>query len=85
VSIISNSESGDKVIDRFHPITWHGEWIQLAQLELTFANESERGTWTVEKVDLPEPGLTGLLMTGFIVLLWCRRRAKAPLTMKKYV
>ena len=85
VSATSNSETGDQLTFRFHPVTWHREWIQLVQLEFAFTNESERGTWTIEKVDLPEPGLAGLLVTGLTLLLWSRRRAQAPATTKKYV
>lgn len=77
VNVISNSETGDQLTFRFHPVTWHRAWIQLIQLEFSFANESERGTWTVEQADLPEPGLAGLLATGLTLLLWSRRRIKA--------
>lgn len=76
VNVVSNSERGDQVVNRFHPITWHGEWIQLAQLEFTFADVKNRGIWTVEKVELPEPGLAGLLATSLMLLLWSRRRGK---------
>lgn len=83
VSVVSNSETGDQLISRFHPVTWHREnWIQLVQLEFAFTNESERGSWTVEQIDLPEPGLAGLLVTGLSLLLWSRRRIKAPATVK---
>ncbi|MEN0038546.1 MAG: hypothetical protein AAGC78_15830 [Cellvibrio sp.] len=77
VNVVSNSERGDQVVNRFHPITWHGEWIQLAQLEFTFADMKNRGSWTVEKVELPEPGLAWLLATGLTALLWSRRRHKS--------
>jgi|GEM_PF-4608594 len=84
VSVVSNSETGDQLTSRFHPLTWHREnWIQLVQLEFAFTNESERGTWTIEKLDLPEPGLAGLLVTGLMLLVWVRQRAKAPVAMKK--
>lgn len=77
VNVVSDSERGDQVVNSFHPITWHGEWIQLAQLEITFADMKNRGTWTVNKIDVPEPGLAGLLATGLTMLLWSRRRHKS--------
>jgi hypothetical protein len=77
VNVVSNSERGDQVVNSFHPITWHGEWIQLAQLEITFADMKNRGTWTVNKIDVPEPGLAGLLATSLTMLLWSRRRHKS--------
>jgi len=75
VRVSSNSESGDQVILRFHPITWHGEWIQLVQLEIGFTDTSS-GNWTIEKVSVPEPRLAGLLLAGLLVLLWSRQKNK---------
>lgn len=85
VNVLSNSENGDQMGYRFHPITWHGEWIQLVQLDINFAEAKNRGTWTVEKITLPEPGVAGLLLSGLAVLIWTRRRNKGAPAMKKYV
>ena len=76
VNLSSSSEAGDQIGFRFHPITWHGQWIQLVQLDITFADENNPGIWTVEKVAVPEPGMAGLLLSGFAGLLWARRRGK---------
>lgn len=76
VNVTANSDSGDQVVNRYHPITWHGDWIQLAQLELTFGNALSSGNWTVEQVKLPESGTTGLLAIGLGALLWFRRTRK---------
>lgn len=78
VRVISNSDRDDQVIFRFHPITWHGDWIQLVQLEIGFANTSG-GNWTVEKISVPEPRLAGLLLIGLLVLLWSRQKGKNSL------
>lgn len=82
-NVVSNSAHGDQVVNRFHPITSHGEWIQLAQLEFTFADMKNRGIWTVEKIALPEPGLTVLLLTGLGMLAQSRRRRKRQVHREK--
>lgn len=76
VSIRANSETGDQLIARFHPVTWHRHWVQLAQLEVAFTNTSS-GTWTVEKIPVPEPGLAELLLAGLLALLWSRQKGKS--------
>ncbi|MDO8343506.1 MAG: hypothetical protein Q7T48_09930 [Cellvibrio sp.] len=78
IRISSNSETGDQLTLRFHPTTWHRHWIQLAQLEFTFADISS-GNWTIEKVSVPEPRLATLLMVGLLVLLWSRQKNKKAL------
>ena len=85
VNVVSHSDHGDQTVLRFHPLTWHREWIQLAQLEFAFADPDNHGIWTVENIALPEPRLAGLLLSGLAVLFWSRRRAKALAALKKYV
>lgn len=66
----------DQFINRFHPTTWHRHWIQLAKLELTYAEASSPGNWTIEKIAVPEPGVAGLLVAGLLGLLWSRRGSR---------
>lgn len=75
VGVTSSSETGDQLTFRFHPTLWRGYWLQLAQLDITYA-DTGTGQWSVEKFSVPEPRLTGLLLTGLVVLLWSRRRGK---------
>lgn len=75
INVASSSETGDQLSFRFHPTLWRGYWLQLAQLEITYA-DTTRGNWAVEKFYVPEPRLAGLLLTGLLVLLWSRQRSK---------
>ena len=83
VTVRSNSDTGDQLGLRFHPITWHGQWIQLVQLDITFADEQNRGSWTVEKMAVPEPGMGGLLLGGLAALLWSRRTNRRSIRQEK--
>ncbi|HSC67448.1 MAG TPA: hypothetical protein VLC79_07150 [Cellvibrio sp.] len=85
VNVASHSDYGDQAMLRFHAVTWHRQWIQAAQLELTFSDLEHRGTWTVENIALPEPGLAGLFMSGLAVLVWARRSSRRLPGKKKYV
>ena len=58
----------------YHPVTWHRHWIQLIPIELQFAAANQPSNWTIERIDVPEPGLAGLFFSGLAILLWCRRR-----------
>lgn len=75
ISVTSSSETGDQLTIGYHPITWHRHWIQLAQLEFTFANAGS-GHWTVETISVPEPRLIVLLSMGLLVLFWSRQKRK---------
>lgn len=75
VRVTSNSETGDLLRLRFHPITWHRHWIQLAQLEIDFSG-AQSGHWTVDKISVPEPPLVGLLLIGLLMLIWSREHIK---------
>ena len=64
---------------RYHPVTWHRHWIQLIPIELEFSAINKPSNWTIERIDVPEPGLAGLLFSGLAVLLWRRRAHKNPI------
>lgn len=63
----------DKFTNRFHPITWHRHWIQLAKIQMSYSDSSNPGGWTVAKIAVPEPRVAGLLLAGLLGLLWSRR------------
>ncbi len=75
IGVASSSETGDQLTFRFHPTLWRGYWLQLAQLEITYADTTS-GHWTVEKFSVPEPRLVGLLWIGLLVLFWSRQQGK---------
>lgn len=72
--IRSSNIGGDEVINRFHPFTWHGEWIQLALIEHTFSAMNNLGVWVVTPTWVPEPGIAGIFLAGIAALCWHRRR-----------
>ncbi|WP_323813711.1 PEP-CTERM sorting domain-containing protein [Cellvibrio sp. NN19] len=79
VNVRSYSTSGDQLVERFHPLTSRRETlIQLALLEFNYADETSLSNWTIERIDVPEPGLAGLFFSGLATLLWCRRRDRSP-------
>lgn len=66
----------DLLTSRIHVHTWHYHWIQLAPLKYEFSDANQIDNWTIERIDVPEPGLAGLFFSGLATLLWCRRRDK---------
>jgi len=75
IHLTSSSAVGDQLTFRFHPTLWRGYWLQLAQLEITYADTSS-GRWTIEQFSVPEPRLAGLLLAGLLVLLWSRQQRR---------
>ncbi len=77
VDIKSQSGTGmcncDVFTNRFHPTTWHGHWIQLVLLQFDYSAANDVGSWTIEKVPVPEPRMTLFLVIGILGLLWYRR------------
>ncbi len=78
----STNHTGDEVINRFHPFTWHGEWIQLALIEHTFSGINNPGVWVVTPTWVPEPRMGGIFLMGFVALCWYRRRRLGPAVTK---
>lgn len=79
VDISSRGGSGtintDNFFVQFHPITWHGEYIQLVRLGFEYSGANDSGNWTIEKISVPEPTGAGLVLAGLAGLV-CLRRIK---------
>lgn len=72
----TNTCNCDLLTGRIHVHTWHYHWIQLAPLKFEFSNANQTENWTIENIQVPEPSLAGLCLSGLAVLLWCRRGNK---------
>ncbi len=77
VDIVSQGGTGlcncDVFTNKFHPTTWHGQWIQLVLLQFDYSNTNNVDSWTIEKIAVPEPRTMAFLLIGLLGLLWCRR------------
>lgn len=81
VDITSQSGTGcncDLFSNRFHPFTWHGgRYIQFQLYQFDYLGTNDVGSWTIREVSVPEPRMMGVLLLGFLGLLWSRRKVKA--------
>ncbi|HTF96981.1 MAG TPA: PEP-CTERM sorting domain-containing protein [Cellvibrio sp.] len=66
----------DVFTNRVNAHTWHYVWFKLAPLQYIYSGESQFGNWTIEKINVPEPGSAGLLMAGLLGLLGLRSADK---------
>jgi hypothetical protein len=77
VDIVSQGGTGlcncDLFTNKFHPTTWHGQWIQLVLLQFDYSNTNNVDSWTIEKIAVPEPRTMAFLLIGLLGLLWSRR------------
>ncbi|WP_039916786.1 hypothetical protein [Cellvibrio mixtus] len=81
IAVKSSSEDGDKLSNRFHPSTWHGYYIQLAKIQMSYSGASNFNNWTIERVAVPEAGSAGLLVMGLSALFWLRGGRKNILSL----
>ncbi|WP_039916788.1 PEP-CTERM sorting domain-containing protein [Cellvibrio mixtus] len=74
VALKTNSETGeDKFTNRFHPVEWESRWVQGEKIQQSYSGGNDAGNWSITKVDVPEPGVAGLLLAGVLGLFWSRR------------